>query len=131
MTKHRSSRSRSSSRSQGGTYSRTGRKTEAEARVERTTWFLLVLIFAAINFLPEGTIPNAWVPFGGALVILGSALYQYSRHWYVSPVTWIVGSVMLMLGLYSMYVDPGANLLSISLIAFAVVIGFGVLTGET
>jgi hypothetical protein len=39
------------------------RKSDAEARVERLTWFLLVIIFAALNMLPERTIPNAIIPF--------------------------------------------------------------------
>jgi uncharacterized membrane protein len=129
MAKRRSSKKRyqSSSRSSGTNR----RKSEAEARVERVTWFLLVLLFAAVNFLPEGTLPNALIPFAGALVLLGSGLYQYAHRWQVSPITWIAGSIMMVMGLYSIYVDASIDFLPFSLIAFALVIGFGVLTGET
>lgn len=127
MARRRQNRS---SRSQSAT--RTGyRKSEAEARVERVTWFLLVAIFGIINLLPSDALPNAWVPLAGALVLLGSGLYQYARRWRVSPTTWIAGSIMMVMGLYSIYVNPRTELIAPSLLAFAVVIGVGVLTGET
>lgn len=114
-----------------GSSTRSTRKSEAEARVERITWFLLVAIFGIINLLPTGSLPNALVPLAGALVLLGSGLYQYSRRWRVSPTTWIAGSVMMVMGLYSIYVNPQTELIAPSLLAFAIVIGIGVLTGET
>lgn len=107
------------------------RKSDAEARVERFTWFLLVAIFAALTMLPVGTIPNAFVPFSGAVVLLGSGTYQYTKRWKVSPITWIAGSIMLVFGLYNLFLDSSRDLLGLSLVMFAVVIGFGVLTGET
>jgi hypothetical protein len=106
-------------------------KSNSEAKVERITWFLLVLIFALINLAPEDTFPNAIVPFGGALVLLGSGIYQYSRRWRVSPVTWIAGSILLVFGLYNLYVNQNYNFLGLSLVTFALVILFGLLTGET
>jgi hypothetical protein len=108
-----------------------GGKSPAEARVERLTWFLLVMIFAILNIVPPGTLPNATVPFAGALVLLGSGIYQYSRRWRVSPTTWVAGSVMLVFGLYNIYVNTTANLLGLSLIIFALVILIGLFTGET
>ncbi len=132
MAKRRSSsRSRSSNRRSSSSRSSSKRKSEAEARVEQVTWFLLVLIFAAMSMLPEGSVPNALVPLGGALVMLGSGLYQYSHRWRVSPITWVVGSLMMAIGLYSIYVNQTVDLLPHSLVAFAIVIGFGVVTGET
>lgn len=107
------------------------RKSDAEARVERFTWFLLVILFATLNMLPAGSVPNAFVPISGAIILLGSGMYQYFRRWHVSPVTWIAGSIMLVLGLYNLAMDPTRDFLGLSLIAFAIVIGFGVLTGET
>ncbi len=107
------------------------RKSDAEARVERFTWFLLVVIFAAFNMLPQGMIPNALIPFSGAVVLLGSGTYQYTKRWKVSPITWIAGTIMLVFGLYNLTLDPNRDFLGLSLVMFAVVIGFGVLTGET
>jgi hypothetical protein len=133
----RNSSSRSSSNrtrnnyNDGGNYSRR-RKSDDEARVERVTWFLLVLIFGMIYLFPESTdLPNWLIPVAGAMILFGSGIYQYTRRWHVSPITWIAGSIMFVLGLYGLYVDPNQNLLSFSLFTFAAVIGVGVLTGET
>jgi Na+/H+ antiporter NhaD/arsenite permease-like protein len=107
-------------------------KREREARIERMTWFLLVLIFAIIYFIPETVnFPNWIVPAAGALILLGSGVVQYARRMAVSPITWIAGSLMLMMSLYSVYVNQSVDLLGFSLVVFAVVIGFGVITGET
>lgn len=113
------------------------RKTKAEMKVERMTWFMLVLIFALISIaednlgIPEETIPNWLVPMSGAVVLLSSGIYQYTRHWRVSPITWIIGAILLMFGLLIMLVEPALNLNGLSLLAFAGVILFGLLTGET
>ncbi|MCU0498326.1 MAG: hypothetical protein MUF87_13320 [Anaerolineae bacterium] len=112
-------------------YSR--RKSEDEARVERITWFLLVAIFAVIYFIRDDVaqLPNWAVPMAGALVLLGSGLYQYSRRWRVSPVTWIIGVTMLFMVIFNFVYDPRIDMLGFSLIAFMVLIGFGILSGET
>jgi Na+/melibiose symporter-like transporter len=107
-------------------------KREREARIERTTWFLLVLVFAVIYFIPETTrLPNWVVPAAGAVILLGSGAVQYSRRMRVSPITWIGGAVMLFMALLALYFGFDADLLGFSLVVFALVIGFGVLTGET
>lgn len=106
-------------------------------KVERITWFLLVLIFALISVaednlgVPESAIPNAFVPMSGAIILLGSGIYQYGRRWRVSPVTWIVGAILLIFGLLNLLVDPALDLSGLSLLSFAAVILFGLLTGET
>lgn len=115
--------------------SKSRRKSQDEIKTEQITWFLLVLIFALLSItgdnLPANTIPNWLVPFSGAVVLLGSGIYQYTRNWRVSPITWIIGSVLLMFGLVNLLVDPTLNLTGFSLLAFAAVILFGLLTGET
>jgi len=112
---------------------RSYQKSRKEARVERFTWFLMVLVFAIINFLPpeEVDYPNWVVPLSGAIILLGSGIFQYSRHWRVSPTTWIAGTVMLLLSIVNIYVLPDANFYGLTLLAFAAVIGMGVLTNET
>jgi hypothetical protein len=112
---------------------RSTRKSEAEARVERITWALLVLAFALFQLNPQGvsSLPNWFLPAAGAIILLGSGTYQYTRRWRVSPITWIAGGVMLFFTLYNLYINPAQNLLGISLIVFFAVILFGLITGET
>jgi len=112
------------------------RKSEAEQKVERITWFLLVLIFAALSIFQDNitnaqTIPNWVVPLSGSIVLLSSGMYQFTKNWRVSPITWIVGSVLLIFGMVNLLVDPTLDLTGFSLLAFAAVILFGLLTGET
>lgn len=109
------------------------RKSEREAKVERVTWFLMVLVFALLYLLPpeQNNIPNWIVPFSGAVILLGSGFYQYSNRWHVSPTTWIAGTVMLLLAITNLYINPDYNFYGITLLTFAAVIGVGVLTGET
>ncbi len=126
MARRRSSRS--SSRS---TSTRTvTRKSEAEARVERMTWALLVLIFAVMQLAPE-LLPTSFVPLAGAVVLLGSGIYQYSRHWRVSPVTWIAGMLMAMMAFYNLQFNVARNFSGEALLIFFGVILFGLFTGET
>jgi carbon starvation protein CstA len=125
MARRRTKRASSSSR----TY--TYRKSYAEAQVERMTWALLVGVFAVIYLLPEGaTLQNWMAPLAGAAILLGSGFYQYSRGWRVAPVTWIGGSLMLAAVYYGTQINPGRDLLGITLLVFAAVIAFGLVTGE-
>lgn len=109
------------------------RKTEVEARIERTTWFLMVLVFAVLYIFPpeDNNIPNWIIPLSGAVILLGSGMYQYLRRWRVSPVTWIAGTIMMLLTIINVYVNPDQNFYGLVLLTFAGVIGVGVLTGET
>ena len=111
-----------------------GRKSAAEAQVERVTWFLMVLVFAILSIIPEETyadIPNGVIPLAGAIIVLGSGIYQYGQHWRVSPVTWIAGAFMLLLATINFTVSPDQDFYGLTLLTFAAVIGMGVLTGET
>lgn len=109
------------------------RKSRDEERIERFTWFFLVIIFALTQISREGglTFPNFVTPFAGGIVLLGSGMYQYSRRWRVSPVTWLGGALLIGMAIINLYYSPGSNFLGISLIVFAGVIVIGLLTGET
>lgn len=114
------------------TESSSRRKGEAEARVERITWALLVLVFAIVQLLPgSAALPNYFVPLAGAFILLGSGAYQYSRRWRVSPVTWVGGAFMALFAYYALQVNPAQNFIGACLVVFFAVIIFGVLTGET
>ncbi len=106
-------------------------KSRAEARVERITWFLLVLVFALLQIFDNTNIPNGFVPLSGAIILLGSGLYQYSHRWRVSPITWIAGTLMLFLSILNFALDINRDFTGWSLIIFAAVILFGLITGET
>lgn len=110
-----------------------GRKSEAEAKVERFTWFCMILVFAFLYMLPEdgNDIPNWIVPFSGAVILLGSGMYQYKHHWRVSPITWMSGTFMMLLAAINLSVNENMDFYGVTLLTFAVVIGVGVLTGET
>lgn len=116
------------------TNTRKRRKEGAEARVERLTWGLLVLIFAVVYLASEQTIdtlPNWIIPGACALVLLGSGIFQMLRRWRVSPITWIGGAVMLLLAVIAFYVAPQREFLLETLIVTIVVILFGTFVGET
>lgn len=127
MAKRRSSRN-----SRANTTSYRG-KSGAEARAERLTWFFLVLIFAVLQLLNQSNIgiQNWLIPLSGAIVLIGSGLYQYSNHWRVSPITWLAGALLFFLAMLNLYFIPGRSFLGESLIVFAAVILIGLLTGET
>ncbi len=114
------------------TDTRSRRKSEPEARVERITWALLVLVFAIVQLIPnQAALPNFFIPLAGALILLGSGAYQYSRRWRVSPITWVGGAFMLLFAYYALQVNPAQNFTGASLVVFFAVIIFGLLTGET
>lgn len=110
-----------------------GGKSRAEERVERLTWFFLVLIFALIHVLLESgvALPNWFVPLSGAVILIGSGLYQYARRWRVSPSTWLGGALLAGLAAVNIYWSPDRSFLGICLLVFAGVIVIGILTGET
>jgi peptidoglycan/LPS O-acetylase OafA/YrhL len=112
-------------------YSR--RKSRDEERIERFTWFFLVIIIALIHISREGglSFPNFVTPLAGGIVLVGSGMYQYSRRWRVSPITWLGGALLIGMAIINLYYSPTSNFLGISLIVFAGVILIGLLTGET
>ena len=132
MSARRRSSGRRSTRSNAQTQYREGhRKSYDESRVERLTWALLVGVFAVLYMLPEETaIPNWIAPAAGALILMGSGAYQYSRRWRVAPVVWIGGALMLNAAFYGFQMDPERDLIGFTLLVFAGVIGFGLITGE-
>jgi hypothetical protein len=108
------------------------RKSYAEERIERITWFALVVIFAVLNLLHLENVGLNWVvPLAGAVVLLGSGMIQYMRGWVVSPITWLGGAALVGLAMFNLYIDPARDFLPFALIIFAAVILVGLLTGET
>lgn len=97
------------------------------------TWAGLVGVIA-IGILGQDAglvLPNWFVPFAGATVMLGSGIYQYSRGYRVSPITWLGGIVLVLFLIYSIYVNPAQPFGGISLLIFFFVILFGIISGDT
>lgn len=120
---------------------RRSRKSAAEARAERVSWFMLVLVFILLSFDDAGTIPGIAVAFYVGVVAGISALYQWRRGWRVSPIVWIIIGVLILFGVYYYAVttylptSPIAILaffdpILIALIATVVIILFGTVTNE-
>ncbi len=110
-----------------------GGKSEREGRIELMTWASLVGVIA-LGVLGQEinlTLPTWFIPFTGAVVMLGSGFYQYSRGYRVSPITWLGGVVLVLFLAYSLYVDPTQQFGGASLIVFFFVILFGIITGDT
>ena len=113
------------------------RKSQAETRAERLTWVSLLLIFAFLSIIDDNfarqaeLIPNSFVPLSGAIVLIGSGLFQFTNGWQVSPITWLIGIILLLLGVVNAIIDPTLDLTGLSLLAFSAVILSGVITGET
>jgi hypothetical protein len=107
-------------------------KSRAEARVERLTWALLVLVFVLPQFLPaETTLPFFVVPLLCALVMVGSGFFQFSRGWHVSPFLWIGGVLMAVMTGYSLFMNSNINLNGFALLLTFIVILMGVILDET
>jgi hypothetical protein len=127
---HRESRGNREREYRSESYSdRPRSKSEAEGRIERLTWFFLVVVFAFAQIVE--TLPPVTVPLAGAGILLGSGLFQYSRRWRVSPVTWLAGALMAALAYVNLQVNPNRDFTGLALLVFAGVILFGLLTGET
>lgn len=72
-------------------------KDAAERRVERITTALLVLWLGAMLIWkkePEGT-----TPLGFGVILVGSALYQRLRGWHAGILSWVLGAVLLGVGI--------------------------------
>ena len=109
-----------------------GRKSKKELRVERLTWFALVAVFIIRSVIPDDTtIPNAVIPFTSGAILIFSGIYQYSRKWRVNFTTWIAGTLMLVMGAYSIYSRPDLDMRMMVIVLVAFVIAVGVFTNET
>ncbi len=108
------------------------RKSAKELRAERITWFALVAIFVVSSIIPEDTvIPNALTPMAAGIVLIISGIYQYAQKWRVHFVTWIAGTLMLVMAGYNIVNRPDLDLSFAVIILVAIVIAMGIFTNET
>jgi hypothetical protein len=104
------------------------KKSGHEARVERMTWFALVITFLAAYYL---NVPGAFTCFAIALILLVSGLYQYHKRWSVGPIMMILVGVSFLLGVYGIGFNPIFDLSLAALAIVVVVITFGVVTKDS
>jgi hypothetical protein len=73
-----------------------------ERRVERITTALLVLWLGIVLIWnePEGVTP---LGFGG--ILLGSALYQRLHRWHAGILSWVLGAVLLGIGIGELFYE--------------------------
>jgi len=108
------------------------KKSAKELRAERITWFALVAIFVVSSIIPEDTVvPNAVTPFAAGVVLIFSGIYQYAKKWRVHFVTWIAGTLMLVMAGYNVVNRPDLDLSFAVIILVALVIAMGIFTNET
>lgn len=119
--------------------SSSNRKSKQEARVERYTWFSMVVVFILISLDERLTEPGFWVPLVISAILFISGIIQYQNGWRISPFTWIVGAVLLVIGGLTWYFSRPEVAVSvqfldpilISLLATVIVIVYGIITNES
>jgi hypothetical protein len=70
-----------------------------ERRVERITTALLVLWLGAMLIWPDKDQPEGLTPLGFGAILLGSALYQRLRGWHAGILSWVLGAVLIGVGI--------------------------------
>lgn len=108
------------------------RKTGKEARAERITWFVMILVFLPMSFpniqMLEGYITCLIL----AVILLVSGVYQKSKRWQVSPLTWVIMTVLFLAAGADWYFDQTViDLNLVGLVATFIVIALGVITNES
>lgn len=108
------------------------KKSAAELRTERLTWFALVSIFVIATIIPEDTIiPNAFTPFVAGIVLALSGIYQYMNKWRVHFITWISATLMFVMTGYNILERPDLDLSFVVIMLVALVIANGIFSKET
>lgn len=104
------------------------KKSGHEARVERTTWFALVITFLGSYHL---NLPGAFTCFAIALIMLVSGVYQYRKGWRVGPLMLILVGFSSLLGVYGVFFNPFLDLSLAALAIVITVIAVGVVTKDS
>ena len=77
-------------------------KEAGERRAERVTTALLILWLGAMIIAPE---PEGLTPFGFGAILLASAAYQRFRGWSAGIVSWVLGAVLIGIGIGDLAYD--------------------------
>lgn len=103
-------------------------KSGYEAKVERATWFGMMIAFLGMTYTGAS---GTWTCIVLSIITLVSGIYQYRRGFTVGPAVWGVGFVGLALGGYGLYFQPAFDLSLLALVMVIVVIAMGVVTKQS
>lgn len=109
------------------------RKTAQEARVERMTWYAMVIVFIVVGFDRDLMLPSWLVPGVLGSILFFSALYQYSKiklGWRAGMLNIVAATVLILLAAYDFYIGSPADPILISFIVTVAIIAYGVITNE-
>jgi hypothetical protein len=67
-----------------------------EKRVHRITLALLLVWLGVMLSIHE---PEGTTPLGFGIILLGSALYQRLRGWHAGLTTWVIGTILVGMGI--------------------------------
>ncbi len=108
------------------------KKTGREARAERITWFAMISIFLLMSFNTGFVLDGYMTCIILGLILLVSGFYQLSKKWHVSPLTWMIATLLIAAGFADLYFNQNyIDLNLLGLILTAAVIGIGVITNES
>lgn len=99
----------------------------------------MVVVFILISLDERLTEPSFWVPLVISAILFISGIIQYQNGWRISPFTWIVGAVLLVIGGLTWYFSRPEVAVSlqfldpilISLLATVIVIVYGIISNES
>jgi apolipoprotein N-acyltransferase len=108
------------------------RKTGKEARAERITWFAMILVFLPMSF-PNVQMWDGYITCGLlGLILLVSGVYQKTKRWQVSPLTWVIMTFLFIAAGADWYFNRTiVDLNLVGLGATFAVILVGILTNES
>ena len=107
------------------------RKTGREARIERITWYAIVLVVILMNFFDRNLIlPPYLVPIVISAILIGSSVYQQVQGYGVSLISWGVAIGLVLFAVFEIYYNLPFDLRLLSIIGVVVVILSGIITNE-
>jgi signal transduction histidine kinase len=104
------------------------RKTGQEAKVERLTWFLMVIAFLLMtNNGFDGAATLGVV----SIILLISGLYQWRKRWSVGPAVFLMAGIGLLITLYSFWQPLPFDLSLAPFVLIVAVIFVGIITNDS
>jgi len=104
------------------------RKTKQEAKIERLTWFAMVITFL---FMTNNQIEGSYTLLVVSFILFFSGLYQWRKRWSVGPAVFLLAGIGILTGFYSLYQPVPVDLSLGAFLIILAVIGIGVITNDS